>query len=109
MFGHFLQFEEFSPEHFPQLIKVDWDEDPVPPVLSFPQLGAVEEIVRDEDPRHPAHLRQGDVQLVGGVTVLQADLENKGRYYYYKKCNFILVFGHLWSPQPSFMLNYHES
>ena len=51
-------------------------------MLSFPQLGVVEEIVSDDDPGHPARLGEGDVQLVGGVTVLQTDLENKGRYCY---------------------------
>ena len=105
MFGHFVQFEEFSPEHFPQLIKVDWDEDPVPPVLSFPQLGAVEEIVSDDDSAHLPRLGERDVELVGGVAVLQTDLENKGRYY----CKVLLYFGHPRFPQPSFMLDYQEN
>ena len=70
----------FLPEDFPQLFKVHWNKDPVPPVFSFPQLGVVEEIVGQDDPAHPAHLGEGDVQLVGGVAVLQTDLGNKGRY-----------------------------
>ena len=91
-----MQFEEFLPENFPQLFKVDWNKDPVPPVFSFPQLCVVEEIVSQDDPSHPAHLGEGDVQLVGGVAVLQTHLENKGGYY------------HLWFPQPSFMFNYQK-
>ena len=97
--GDFLTFGEFQlPEHFAQLVKVHWNKDPVPPVFSFPQLGAVEEIVGEDDPAHPARLGEGDVQLVGGVAVLQTDLGNKGRYQY--NCPF---------PRPSFMLNYQES